>query len=312
MKSSIQEFLEYLQYERNSSPNTLKSYTRDLEEFLLYLTRGRDEQEIDIQQIDHITIRDFLAALYVKGNQKTTVARKLAAIRSLFRFLHREGKIARNPARLVRTPRTSRRNPKVLSPREVEVILELPDPTTDRGARDAGMLELLYATGVRVSELVGLNLEDCSMSERLVKVMGKGRKERLVPFGEKADAAIKHYLLARARLLMKQKSCREPNALFLNLRGDRISARSVQRILNRYLEESALVLEVHPHLFRHSFATHLLNSGADLRSIQELLGHESLTTTQKYTHLAVDQLVKTYRSAHPRARKKGNQDAEME
>ena len=312
MKSSIQEFLEYLQYEKNCSPNTLKGYTRDLREFLRYLNRGRDELEIDLQQIDHITIRDFLAALYANGNQKTTVARKLAAVRSLFRFLHREGKLARNPARLVRTPRTSRRNPKVLSTREVEVILELPDPKSDRGARDAGMLELLYATGVRVSELVGLNLEDCSLSERLVKVMGKGRKERLVPFGEKAHAALRHYLQVRARLLMRQKSCREPNALFLNLRGTRISVRSIQRILNRYLEESALVLDVHPHLFRHSFATHLLNSGADLRSIQELLGHESLATTQKYTHLAVDQLVKTYRSAHPRARNKGSSDGAIE
>jgi len=240
----------------------------------------------------------------LKGNQKSTVARKLAAVRSLFRFLHREGRIARNPARLVRTPRTSRRNPKVLSTGEVEVILELPDSQTERGARDACMLELLYATGVRVSELVGLNLEDCSLAERLIKVLGKGRKERLVPFGEKAHAAIKNYLRARTQILMRQKSCQEPNALFLNLRGNRITSRSVQRILNRYLEESALVLEVHPHLFRHSFATHLLNSGADLRAIQELLGHESLATTQKYTHLAVDQLVKTYRSSHPRARKK--------
>jgi integrase/recombinase XerC len=281
-----------------------------LEEFSKYLTRGRDDLELDLKQIDHITIRDFLASLHMKGNQKTTAARKLAAIRSLFRFLHREGKIARNPARLVRTPRTSKRNPKVLSIREVEVILQLPDPETDRGARDAGMLELLYATGVRVSELVGLNLEDCSLPERLVKVRGKGRKERLVPFGEKACSALRNYLQARGRLLMRQRSCREPNALFLNLRGKRISVRSVQRILNRYLEESALMLEVHPHLFRHSFATHLLNSGADLRSIQELLGHESLATTQKYTHLAVDQLVKTYRSAHPRARRREDLDGE--
>lgn len=309
MRSSIREFLEHIQYEKNGSPNTLRSYTRDLEEFLRYLTGGRNDDEVDLKQIDHITIRDFLASLHAKGNRKTTAARKLAAIRSFFRFLHREGKLSRNPARLVRTPRTSKRNPKVLSTREIEIILHLPDPETDRGARDNGMLELLYATGVRVSELVGLNLEDCSFSERLVKVRGKGRKERLVPFGEKAHSALKHYLGARGRLLMRQKSCREPNALFLNLRGRRITVRSVQRIINRYVEESALMLEVHPHLFRHSFATHLLNSGADLRSIQELLGHESLATTQKYTHLAVDQLVKTYRSAHPRARREGDSDS---
>jgi integrase/recombinase XerC len=314
MKPSIGEFLKHLQYEKNASPNTLKSYARDLEEFLHYLTRGKADVEIDIQQIDHITIRDFLASLHMKGNQKTTVARKLAAIRSLFRFLHREGKIVKNPARLVRTPRASRHSPRVLSPQEVEVILQLPDQQTDRGARDAGMLELLYATGVRVSELVGLNLEDCSLSERLVKVRGKGRKERLVPFGEKARSALCNYLQARGRLLMRQRTSREPNALFLNLRGRRISVRSVQRILQKYLEESALMLEVHPHLFRHSFATHLLNSGADLRSIQELLGHESLATTQKYTHLAVDQLVQTYQASHPRARdtKKTTDEVESE
>lgn len=304
MKESIQEFLEHLQYEKNSSPATVQGYSRDLREFLHYLTPGKENLEIGLDQIDHITIRDFLASLYVKGNQKPTVARKLAAIRSFFRFLHREGRIAQNPARLVKTPRTAKRNPKILSIQEVEVILQLPDIGTDRGARDAGMLELLYATGVRVSELVGINLDDCSFSERLLKVRGKGRKERLVPFGDKAHSALKNYLQARVRVLARQRSCRETSALFLNLQGKRISVRSVQRILNQYLTESALMLKVHPHLFRHSFATHLLNSGADLRSIQELLGHESLATTQKYTHLAVDQLVKTYRSAHPRATRK--------
>lgn len=303
MESLIRDFLDHLKYEKNSSPNTLMSYSRDLGEFLSYLTRGRANEAIEPHQIDHITIRDFLASLRARGNQKTTVARKLAAIRSFFRFLHREGKIAKNPARLVHTPRTVRREPKVLSIREVEVILQLPDSSSDRGARDAGMLELLYATGVRVSELVGLNLEDCSLSERLIKVKGKGRKERLVPFGGSAHSALRHYLEARRRLLIRQKSGQEPNALFLNLRGERISVRSVQRILNKYLKESALMLDVHPHLFRHSFATHLLNNGADLRSIQEMLGHESLATTQRYTHLAVDQLVKTYRSSHPRATK---------
>jgi len=176
MKSSIQEFLEYLQYEKNCSPNTLKGYTRDLREFLRYLNRGRDELEIDLQQIDHITIRDFLATLYLKGNQKSTVARKLAAVRSLFRFLHREGRIARNPARLVRTPRTSRRNPKVLSTGEVEVILELPDSQTERGARDACMLELLYATGLRASELAKLQISYLNLDIGYVRCIGKAGK----------------------------------------------------------------------------------------------------------------------------------------
>ena len=305
MRSEITSFLEYLRYEKNYSHHTISSYTRDLKEFRRYLTRDQEDAEVSLGQIDHITIRDFMVSLHKKGNQKSTVSRKLAAIRSFFRFLHKEGKLDRNPARLVRTPRTAKRNPRVLSSREVEVILSLPDPETDKGARDAGMLELLYATGVRVSELVGLNLEDCSMVERLVKVRGKGRKERLVPFGEKARSVLLHYMGARERMLMKQRSSREPSALFLNLRGERLTVRSVQRILDGYLTQSSLLLDVHPHLFRHSFATHLLNNGADLRSIQELLGHESLATTQKYTHLAVDRLVETYRAAHPRAGRKG-------
>ncbi|MGW8179198.1 MAG: tyrosine-type recombinase/integrase, partial [bacterium] len=229
MKEFIENFLEHLRYEKNSSPATVRSYSRDLQEFMYYLTRGKEVLEVELSQIDHITIRDFLASLYVRGNQKPTVARKLAAIRSFFRFLHREGQIAQNPARLVRTPRTAKRNPKVLSIQEVEEILQLPDIGTDRGARDAGMLELLYATGVRVSELVGINLDDCSFPERLLKVRGKGRKERLVPFGEKAHSALKNYLEVRVRVLARKRNLRETNALFLNLQGERISVRSVQR-----------------------------------------------------------------------------------
>jgi integrase/recombinase XerC len=304
LKSSIQAFLQHLKYEKNCAANTFNSYSRDLEEFLGFLSRDDATKEIPLAQIDHITIREFLASLRFKGNQKSSVARKLAAIRSLFRFLHREGTIEQNPARLVRTPRVPKRNPRFLSENEIETILELPDRSTERGARDSSMLELLYATGIRVSELVGLNLEDCSLRQQLVKVKGKGRKERLVPFGDKTSEALIQYLDIRRRLLTRKKTCREPNAFFLNLRGERITARSVQRILQQYIEQSARIMKVHPHLFRHSFATHLLNRGADLRSIQELLGHESLSTTQKYTHLAIEELIKTYQAAHPRAQKR--------
>ncbi len=299
MDEWVSTFLKHLRFSRNCSLHTIRSYQRDLEEFMTHL--GCDRSEVKPCDIDHITIRDFLGSLYERGNSRSSMARKLAAIRSFFRFLHREGVITQNPARLVRTPKQAKRNPTVLSEEEVETILALPDPATDLGARDRAILELLYAAGLRVGELVTINLGDCSLSERLVKVKGKGRKERVVPFGRQAQEAIENYLSARSRILKRARSVREPGALFLNARGNRLTARSIQRSLRNYVQESALLLKVHPHVFRHSFATHLLNRGADLRTIQELLGHESLSTTQKYTHLAVEQLLQTYRKAHPRA-----------
>lgn len=300
MTNQINRFLDHLRYERNYSHHTLDSYRRDLLQFLAYLTR-QGKEKISPQQIDHISIRDFLGHLHQKGNAKTSIARKLAAVRSFFRYLYKEGSIDPNPARLVRTPRLPDRKPRFLSVAEVETLLALPDSDTDRGIRDRAILELLYASGLRVSELVGLNVEDVSPAQRLLKVRGKGKKERLVPFGKKAEEALGLYLPRRAALLRRQRTSREPGALFLNLRGSRITARSVQRNLNDYVRNGALLLQVHPHLFRHSFATHLLNRGADLRSIQELLGHESLSTTQKYTHLSIEELMKVYRRSHPKA-----------
>ncbi|MDA2928453.1 tyrosine recombinase XerC, partial [Acidobacteria bacterium AH-259-O06] len=278
MHKYIESFLDYLRFQKNYSSHTLKSYQRDLLEFNGYLARGERENSIDPGEIDHISIRDFLTHLYQKGNGKSSIARKLAAIRSFFRYLYNEGKVLSNPAKLVRTPRLPDRKPRFLSVREMETILQLPDNRTERGVRDRAILELLYASGLRIGELVRMNLEDLSLEERLIKVYGKGKKERLVPFGEKAKEALQRYLPTRAALLRRQRTTREPNALFLNLRGFRISARSIQRNLEEYIRKSALLLDVHPHLFRHSFATHLLNNGADLRSIQELLGHENLST----------------------------------
>ena len=300
MRTEIGGFLDHLKYEKNCSPHTVLNYRRDLDEFLDYLTRGK-EAPPQAGEIDHITIRDFIGHLVKKGNAKSSTARKLATLRSFFRHLHGAGEIAANPARLVRTPKLSRRNPRFLSVAEVETVLELPDPATDAGARDRAILELLYASGLRVAELVGLNLEDVSLEERLVKVLGKGRKERIVPFGEKARQALRVYLEARRGILLRRRSVSQPNALFLNLRGGRLTARSVQRGLAGHLKRAALHLNVHPHLMRHSFATHLLNNGADLRGIQELLGHQSLSTTQKYTHVSVQELMKVYRASHPRA-----------
>ncbi|RPI23107.1 MAG: tyrosine recombinase XerC [Acidobacteria bacterium] len=298
---AAESFLDYLQFQKNYSAHTLKNYRRDLDEFVRYLTRGKPE-DIPLEQIDHISIRDFLTHLTQKGNAKASVGRKLAAIRSFFRFLYRETVVTSNPARLVTTPRLPQNTPRFLSVKEVETILAIPDPGTDRGSRDIAILELLYGSGMRVGELVALDVADLSLAERLVKVRGKGKKERLVPFGQKACAALNNYLQVRGKLLRRMKTSREPGALFLNLRGGRLTARSVERNLETYIRKSSLLLEVHPHVFRHSFATHLLANGADLRCIQELLGHASLSTTQHYTHVSVEELMRTYREAHPKAK----------
>jgi integrase/recombinase XerC len=301
MQAAVQSFLDYLEFQRNYSPHTIKNYRRDLREFDNYLTRDGQDSSVDPAKIDHISIRDFLSHLHQRKNAKSSIARKLAAIRSFYRFLYSQGKVPANPARLVRNPRLPDRKPRFLSLDEVETILGLPDGESDRGVRDRAILELLYASGLRVSELTQTNVEDLSLAQRLIKVYGKGKKERLVPFGGKAEKALRGYLDRREALLRRQKSAREPNALFLNLRGSRLSARSVERNLQQYMKKSALLLNVHPHLFRHSFATHLLNNGADLRCIQELLGHKNLSTTQKYTHLSIEELLRVYRSSHPKA-----------
>ena len=302
MQDLVDLFLSHLKYQKNYSPHTVKNYARDLAEFIDYLEAGKSERIIRLEQIDHITVRDFLSHLHQGGNQKTSSARKLSALRSFFRYLHREGKIQTNPAKLVNTPRLPQKTPRFLSSSQVDALLQLPDTEIPRGIRDRAMMELLYASGLRVSELVQLNLEDLSLDQRLVKVRGKGKKERLVPFGEKAYESLKSYLPVRGRLLKRGATLQELSPLFLNLRGGRLTVRSFQRNLDQYVQKGALLLDVHPHLLRHSFATHLLNNGADLRSIQELLGHESLSSTQRYTHLSIEQLLKIYRESHPKAR----------
>ncbi len=307
-REAEQSFLNYLQYQKNYSPHTLKNYARDLNEFVGYLTGGRPDETVPLGQIDHISIRDFLSHLSQRGNQKTSMSRKLAALRSFFRFLYREGHVPSNPARLVTTPRLPETTPRFLSVKEIETILTIPEAGTERGSRDIAILELLYGSGLRVGELVTLDVADLSLSERLVKVRGKGKKERLVPFGNKAAQALRDYLQVRGKLLGRLKTSREPQALFLNLRGGRLTARSVERNLDGYIRQSSLLLDVHPHIFRHSFATHLLGNGADLRCIQELLGHASLSTTQRYTHVSVEDLMRTYRQAHPKA-KGGKKDS---
>ena len=303
----IDKFLEYLRTERNVSPHTLRNYESDLRQFYLYLTTAPDGNERpapEIVDIDNLTIREFLGALYEKRNKKSSAARKLATLRSFMKYLAAHEVIKTSPARTVTSPKKELHLPDYMSLDAVEELMEMPDLNTDSGARDRAILELLYGSGLRVSELVGLDLENISINDRLARVLGKGQKERIVPFGHKAAAALEKYLAQRPALAAKMRAPRPENinALFLNLNfGGRLTARSVGNIVDRYVTLLAKKLKAHPHTLRHTFATHMLDSGADLRAIQELLGHESLSTTQIYTHVSADQLLRVYQNCHPRA-----------
>lgn len=304
IRKLVEQFCSHLEYERNLSAHTLAGYAGDLEQFVQFLETASHGGPLPaMQEIDHLTIREFLANLYARDHKKSTVSRKLAALRSFFSYLKRENIMPGNPAKLVSTPKPEKRLPDFLTVDLAVALVTAPDDTTPAGARDRALLEMLYATGVRVSELVGLNLSDVHFGEMLVRVMGKGSKERVVPFGEKAKEAVEKYLGLREQLIPKRRDVDQCawEALFWNRFGGRLTARSVRRILNRYIKVCAVGRQVHPHMIRHSFATHLLGAGADLRVIQELLGHESLSTTQKYTHVSMEQLMAVYDKAHPKA-----------
>lgn len=310
----IEEYLDYLHFQRNASAHTLRNYASDLEQFYAYLTHtpdGEPRAEPELEQVDNLTIREFLGQLYARGNRKSSVARKLASLRSFMKYLSAKGAIAVNPAKVVASPRLEKRLPEYLMLDSAAQLVETPDSATVLGKRDRAILELLYATGIRVSELVGLDLGDIEQHEQVLRVVGKGRKERIVPFGAKASEALQAYLDARIELLASKRppprqagrAANPVEAVFLNARAGRLTTRSVGYIVDRYVGLLAQRLKVHPHTLRHTFATHMLNAGADLRAIQELLGHESLSTTQKYTHVSTEQLVKVYKACHPRARK---------
>jgi len=302
MHDLIEQFLEHLRYERNVSSHTLRNYSSDLEQFLLFLTVDEKRKAPEISQIDHLTIREWLASLHSAHKTKASIARKLAALRTFFQFLVREGLLELNPAKLVATPKLEKKLLKHLSIEEAVRFIESPDPETDLGKRDRAMLELLYATGVRVAELTTLNLADVDFRNQLARVTGKRRKQRIVPFGEPASAAIRSYLEVRDKFLMNAPiSKRDEEALFLNYQGTRITTRSVGRMVEKYIRICAGMHNISPHALRHSFATHLLDSGADLRDIQELLGHARLSTTQVYTHVSMEKLIDVYDKAHPKA-----------
>ena len=298
MRDRIQEFLDVLALDRDQSPHTVRSYAKDLSDLLAFLAGDDDPSaNVPIETIDPRAIRAWVADMHARGLSPATVGRRLSAARALFRWLGREGLVIENPAATVKNPKRSERLPERLDVEDVQAVLEAPDPATAAGLRDRALLELTYACGLRVSELVGLDLDDVAFSDRTARVLGKGRKERIVPFGRKAAAAVKAYLAAFAEL--RERAGEE--ALFLNQRGGRLTDRSVRRILDAAVERAALVRGVHPHLLRHSFATHLLESGMDLRAIQELLGHARLSTTQRYTKVSLERIIEVYDKSHPRA-----------
>ena len=290
----LEEFIAYLKHEKNASPHTITNYRRDL----LQLARYLENRRLNLRGIDNIVLRGFLAALFDKGEKKSTVGRKLAAIRSFFQFCVRKRWMDDNPAKIVATPKQDKPVPSFLSEEEMQEFLDLPQTAKPLDKRDKAMMELLYATGIRVSELVGIDLEDVKFTERLIRIKGKGKKERLVPFGKMAEESLRSYLRARPLI---NKGQVEETPLFLNYRGRKLSPRSVERTVDKYIRRSAVRRKISPHSLRHSFASHLLSRGADLRVIQELLGHESLATTQKYTHLDLKHLLEVYRKSHPRS-----------
>jgi len=291
MKDPLAAFLGSLEVERHASPHTVKSYRADLEDFVRW--RRADSAAEALRGIEPRDVRAFLAALHTRKLDPATVARKLAAIRSWFRFLRRRGVVADNPAQAIRPPRQGRKLVSFLPIDETVALMDGDETGADASARAAAIVELLYASGLRVSELVGLDRRDLDFGEMTVRVIGKGRKERIVPFGEAAAGALRAYLGARGA---------GTGAVFLNRRGGRLTVRSVHTIVRRRARAAGIVRRVSPHTLRHTFATHLLDSGADLRMIQELLGHSRLSTTQRYTHVGSDQLMRIYDAAHPRAK----------
>ena len=295
MQNAITRFLRFLKVERNCSDMTIKSYKEDLEVLAEYFEQvnGTVPAPATISPVD---LRGFVAALHDAGYAKSSVSRKLACMRSFFKFALREGICTSNPAKPLRNPRPERKLPHFLSGSEIGQLLLAPDVNTNPGKRDRAILETLYSAGLRVSELVGINLDDLDLEDGFVRVRGKGKRERLAPLGSHAVKAVDNWIRFR------QPDKKSNLALFLNKFGSRLTTRSVARMLEKYLKETGLDQRTSPHTLRHSFATHLLDRGADIRSVQELLGHKSLVTTQIYTHVSTANLKRVYERAHPRAK----------
>jgi integrase/recombinase XerC len=319
MKDQVAEFLDHLRLNENASAHTVRAYDSDLSQFITFVAAHLNRRRPDLGAADfnHLNIRAFLGELHKRGNSRSSAARKLAAIRTFGKYLRREGAIDGDPAALVGTPKREERLPAHLGESEMSRLLDMPDTSSPLGRRDRAILELFYASGLRLSELVGVGLEDVNLSSRVVRVLGKGSKERIVPFNRSTEAAIRVWLKDRELIIagiqdpgfgMRRsatprigKSRRASEPLFLNYQGGRLSTRSVDRLVRKYVAACSTRFGISPHALRHSFATHLLERGADLRVIQELLGHARLSTTQRYTHVNAAQLLDAYRKAHPKA-----------
>jgi len=324
VREHLKAFLEHLGLNENASGHTVRAYDSDLSQYLTFLSShvGRRVSQLTAADLDHLNARAFLAHLNTLGQSKATAARKLSAIRAFGRYLRREGVIEGDPAALVGTPKREHRIPTHLAVGEMTALLDAPGTSDPLGRRDKAILELFYASGLRLSELCGLDVEDLNLSARVVRVLGKGRKERIVPFNQTAADALRAWLRDReplrsagsegpadirrpkagaGRSVRSGPGRRQREPLFLNYRGGRLSTRSVDKIVRKYVAQCSTRYGISPHALRHSFATHLLEAGADLRAIQELLGHARLSTTQRYTHVNAAQLIETYRKAHPKA-----------
>lgn len=317
MDDVIEQFIGYLQYEKNASPCTIREYRRDVSQFRDFLTPP-GEKTLPLYQVDHKIIREFVSSLYDQNLERSSIARKLAALRTFFKFCMREGLAKQNPARLVSSPKLPKRVPRVLSAEEMNSFLDnLASPQSRRTGskkesqkqrekeklllkRDRAILELLYGSGLRVSELIGLDVINIDTHGQMLRVLGKGRKERIVPYGDKAKHALENYWTVRDDILTRSA---DPGheAVFLNGKGRRLTTDAVRTLVKKYARLSNVNWDLHPHALRHAFATHLLADGADLRAIQELLGHVSLSTTQRYTQATVEQLMAIYDKSHPHA-----------
>lgn len=301
MQEIFNRYINHLQAERNVSPYTIRNYKADLLDFFRFLN---EKKVATLDEVNRQVLRDYLGHLVGRGIVKGSIARKLSAIRSFYRYLMREKLITANPIERISSPKLDKRLPSFLTLNEVKQLLEAPDPSTPQGLRDRALLELLYASGLRVSELTSLELGQINLDSNEIRVWGKGSKERVVLMGEPAAEALRNYFeQGRPKLLTAKRN----NAIFLTRYGQRLPARSVQKILEHYTAKAGLKKRVHPHTLRHTFATHMLDGGADLRVVQELLGHEQLSSTQIYTHVTKKQARKVYLAAHPLAKEKGDE-----
>jgi integrase/recombinase XerC len=308
VENATRAFGAHIEIERNFSPHTKRSYLSDLRQFQDFLSENnisaKEDGDDRVIHIDQTTIRAFLAFLYRKKIKKVTISRKISSLRAFFKYLLREGRVKNNPAEMIQTPKVEKYLPTFLSVDEAFSLTGIEFKDDVFGLRDRATIELFYSSGIRVSELTGLNVDDIDWNSSLVKIRGKGKKERIIPVGEPALEALKSYVQKRDELLKKNLTNDINTPLFLNKSGTRITTRSVGRLLDKYVSLSGINKKIGPHVLRHTFATHLMDGGADLRVIQELLGHESLSTTQKYTSTSVSRLMEVYDKAHPKAKRR--------